>query len=63
MRPRCSEADESVLGRFEGSPAKCLSPGGEWRETLPASLHPRCRGRLERQPGHISHRLHWHQTS
>lgn len=32
--------DESVLGRFKGSPAKCLSPGGECRKTLPASLHP-----------------------
>lgn len=44
MRPRCSEADESFLARFEGSPVKCLSPAGERREILPASLHPRCRG-------------------
>lgn len=37
---RCSEVDESVLGRFKGSPAKCLSPAGECRKTLPASPHP-----------------------
>lgn len=46
-----AEAEESVLGRLEGSPAKCLSPAAEWR----APLHPRFRERLAPRRGHICH--------